>query len=115
MPAHVRKGDTVMIRSGSLKGQTGEVLRVDPKNERVFVKGVNLVTKHVRPNRINPKGAVITKEAPLHISKVSPVVGGKAVRVGFRTKADGSKVRVGRLKGADLGELGVVRKAKAKA
>lgn len=94
MPAHVIKGDTVMIISGSLKGQTGEVLRVDPDKQQVIIKGLNLRTKNIRPTRDNPQGSVITKEAPLHISKVQPVVDGKPSRVRFKTKPDGSKVRV---------------------
>ena len=112
MPAHVRKGDTVMIRSGALKGQVGEVIRVVPEDSKVYVKGLNLVTKHMKPTRLNPQGAVITKEAPLHISKVSPVVDGKAVRVGFRIKSDGTKVRVARHSGKDLKELGTVSTGK---
>lgn len=94
MPRHVRKGDTVMITSGDHKGRVGEILRVLPKKDRVIVKGINLRTKHLKPTRINPQGGIITKEAPLHISNVSPVVDGKAVRVRFRTRDDGTKVRV---------------------
>jgi large subunit ribosomal protein L24 len=116
MPAHVRKGDTVMIRSGALKGQVGEVLRVVPgdvpEETKVYVKGLNLVNKHMKPTRLNPQGAVITKEAPLHISKVSPVVDGKPTRVGFRIKPDGTKVRVARHAGKDIKELGTVSTAK---
>lgn len=108
MPAHVRKGDTVMVTSGHFKGQIGEILRVDPKNEAVFVKGINLKTKHVKPTRIAPQGGIITKEGPIHISKVSPVVDGKPVRVGFRVEKDGSKVRVARHGGKELKVLGVV-------
>ncbi len=108
MPAHVKKGDTVMITSGDLKGQIGEVLRVIPKTGRVVIKGLNLVTRHMKPTQANPKGGVITKEAPLHLSKVSPVVDGKPVRVGFRTEKDGSKVRVARHGGKEVKVLSVV-------
>lgn len=108
MPAHVRKGDTVMVTSGQEKGTVGEILRVDPKGDRVYIKGVNLRTKHLKPTKIAPQGGVITKEAPLHISKVSPVVDGKPVRVGFRMEKDGSKVRVARHGGKELKVLGVV-------
>lgn len=102
MPAHVIKGDTVVIISGSLKGQTGEVLRVNPDKQQVILKGLNLRTKNVRPTRTNPQGSVITKEAPMHISKVQPVVDGKPTRVRFATKADGSKVRVAAKGGKEL-------------
>ena len=108
MPAHVKKGDTVYIRSGDHKGATGEVIRVITKSQSVVIKGVNLRTKHMRPRQRNPQGGVVTIEAPIHMSKVSPVVDGKPVRVGFRVKSDGSKVRVGRKGGKDLSELSVV-------
>lgn len=115
MPAHVRKGDQVMVTSGQYKGRVGEIIRVDPKNENVVVKGINLKTKHLRPTRLAPQGGVITKEAPLHISKVSPVVDGKAVRVGFRIEKDGSKVRVARHGGKEIKVLGVVHGPRKKA
>jgi large subunit ribosomal protein L24 len=108
MPAHVKKGDTVYIRSGDNKGMTGEVIRVNTKSDSVVIKGINLRTKHMRPSQANPQGGVITREAPIHMSKVSPVVNGKPVRVGFKTKADGSKVRVARSGGKELKELSVV-------
>lgn len=94
MPAHVIKGDTVMIISGSHKGRTGEVIRVIPDKQQVVVKGLNLKTKTLRPTQKNPQGGVITKEAPLHMSKVQPVVDGKPTRVRFQVREDGSKVRV---------------------
>jgi len=112
MPRHVRKGDTVMVTSGSSKGQVGEIMRVLTKFDKVLVKGINLQTKHLRPTRESPQGGIITKEMPLHISKVSPVVDGKAVRVGFRTDADGSKVRIARHAGKELKVLGIVHQAR---
>jgi len=108
MPAHVKKGDTVYIRSGDHKGQTGEVIRVITKSQSVVIKGVNLRTKHLRASQANPQGGIVSKEAPVHMSKVSPVVDGKPVRVGFKVKADGSKVRVARKGGKELAELSVV-------
>ncbi len=112
MPRHVRKGDTVIVRSGDFKGMTGEVLRVITKDDTVVVRGVNVHTKHLKPSRMNPQGGIISKELPLHMSKVSPVVDGKAVRVGFRLEADGSKVRIARKRGVDSGVLGKVRGAR---
>jgi large subunit ribosomal protein L24 len=111
MPAHVRKGDLVMVTSGSHKGKTGTIMRVDPDAQRVVIKGINLRTKHLKPTRINPQGGIITREAPVHISNVSPVVDGKPTRVRFTTKPDGTKVRVAARNGA---ELGTVRAAGAK-
>lgn len=107
MAKHVRKGDSVMITAGDHKGKVGEIIRVDPTNERVFVKGINLRTRHLRPTRTNPQGGIITKEAPIHISNVSPVVDGRAVRVRFTIRDDGSKVRVAAT--SDEKVLGTVR------
>lgn len=105
MPAHVIKGDQVMIISGDEKGKTGEVIRVNPDKEQVIVKGLNLRTKHLRPTQQNPQGGVITKEAPLHWSKVQPVVDGKPTRVRFSVKPDGSKVRIAAKGGKQLSVL----------
>jgi len=102
----------VQITSGSLKGTVGEVIRVMPDAQQVIVKGVNLRTKHLRPTRINPQGGVMTKEAPIHLSKVSPVVDGKPVRIGFQIREDGSKVRVARHGGKVLKVLGEIRGAR---
>lgn len=105
---HVRKGDTVMVTSGDFKGVTGEVVRVIPKHDQVIVKGVNVVTKNLKPSKQQPQGGQVTAEMPIHMSKVNPVVDGKPTRVRFTTKADGTKVRVA-VKGNK--ELGVIRKA----
>ena len=109
MPSHVRKGDQVMVTQGADKGKVGEVLRVIPKDDRVIVRGIALRTKHVKPTQRNPQGGVFTKETPIHISNVSPVVDGKPTRVRFEVKPDGSKVRVAARGGK---ELGVVRGAR---
>jgi large subunit ribosomal protein L24 len=112
MARHVRKGDTVIVTSGSMKGTTGEILRVITDKDQVILKGVNLKTKHMRPTRVNPQGGIITKEAPIHISNVSPVVDGKPTRVRFETKSDGSKVRVAVRGGKTLGTLRGASKSK---
>jgi large subunit ribosomal protein L24 len=109
MARHVRKGDTVIVNSGDHKGSVGEILSVDPSNNSVVVKGVNLKTKHVRPTRQGQVGGIIQKEMPLHMSNVNPVIDGKASRVRFIIKPDGSKTRVA-VKGGK--ELGVVSPAK---
>lgn len=110
MPKHVRKGDQVIVTSGDHKGQTGEVLEVITKTDRVVVKGVNLRTKHVKPTQVNPQGGIVSKEMSIHISNVSPVVDGKPTRVRFESKSDGSKVRVAARGGKSLGEVKGPRK-----
>ncbi|MEX2217881.1 MAG: 50S ribosomal protein L24 [Phycisphaerales bacterium] len=107
MARHVRKGDTVVITSGANRGRIGEILRVIPDDDRVIVKGINLRTKHLKPTRDN-QGGIITKEAPIHISNVSPAVDGKPTRVRFEVRKDGSKARVA-VKGGKV--LGMVKGA----
>ncbi|MBY0312172.1 MAG: 50S ribosomal protein L24 [Phycisphaerales bacterium] len=114
---HVRKGDLVMVTSGSHKGKTGTIMRVmvgaSADDTRVIIKGLNLRTKNLRPTQRNPQGGVITREAPIHVSNVSPVDGkGKATRVRFKTNADGSKLRVAATTGETLGQA--IRSADAK-
>ena len=106
MASHVRKGDSVIVTAGNNRGTIGEILRVIPKEDRVVVAGVNIRTKHVKPTQQNPQGGLLRQEMPIHISNVSPAVDGKASRVRFDTKKDGSKVRVAVRNGE---ELGVVR------
>ena len=69
--AEIKKGDTVVIRSGKDKGRTGTVLQVLPKDEKVVVQGVNIAARHRKPSQQNPQGGIDRFEAPLHISKVS--------------------------------------------
>lgn len=113
MARHIKQGDLVTIITGESAGRTGRVLRVDAKKDRVYVEGVNVRKRHVRPSQQNPQGGRVEKEMPIHISNVQPVSPstGKPTRVRFVTKDDGSKVRVA-VRGGD--ELSVLKKAKAK-
>lgn len=80
---HIKKGDTVMVIAGDSKGQQGRVLAVDVEKEKILVEGVNIVSKHSRPTNQNPKGGIIEKEAPIHVSNLKLIDGsGKPVRVG---------------------------------
>ena len=89
----IKKGDTVMVIAGSSKGKEAKVLSVDTDKKKVVVEGVNVVTKHSKPSAGNPNGGIITKEAPIDISNVMLVEGGKATRVGFKvTKDENGKV-----------------------
>lgn len=110
MPRHVRKGDMVMVTAGNDRGSVGEVLRVLTKQDRVVVQGVNIRAKHLRPTQANPRGGIVRREMPIHISNVSPVVNGEATRVRFQTKDDGSKVRVAAKDGSELHVLHGKRK-----
>ncbi|CAN5785935.1 hypothetical protein BH11PLA1_BH11PLA1_22780 [soil metagenome] len=103
MPAHVKTGDRVIVTSGDFKGAVGTVRRVIPDKQRVVVEGVNTVTRHQKPTRTNPQGGTVTREAPIHMSKVSPVVDGKPSRVRYLTKPDGGKVRIAVRGGGEFG------------
>lgn len=104
MARHVRKGDSVKVIAGDAKGQTGRVLRVLPDENKVIVEGVNVHARHVKPSQRNPRGGTVSKEMPIHLSNVQPVVDGRATRVRFQTRDDGSKVRVAARGGATIGE-----------
>lgn len=100
----VRTGDTVKVLSGKDAGVTGEVLRAMPREGRVVVKGVAKVKKAMRPTQANPRGGIITKEAPIYVSRVQLICPscGKPTRVGHGTGADGKKVRICKKCGAEF-------------
>jgi large subunit ribosomal protein L24 len=101
MAMKVKKGDRVVVLSGKDKGKRGEVIDNLPKEGRVVVRGVNIMTRHVKPSQEDPQGGLKRVEAPLHVSKVAledPKTG-KPTRVGFRVNDDGSKVRVAKRSG----------------
>ncbi|MFI4956195.1 MAG: 50S ribosomal protein L24 [Gammaproteobacteria bacterium] len=100
--AKILKGDEIIVIAGKSKGQTGRVAAVYPRDERVLIDGVNLVTKAVRPNpQLNIQGGLEKREAPLHISNVAILnpKTQKADRVGYSVAKDGAKVRVFRSSG----------------
>ncbi|WP_207790381.1 50S ribosomal protein L24 [Sandaracinobacter neustonicus] len=97
--AKIKKGDTVVILSGKDKGREGQVVKSLPKDGKVVVSGVNMISRHTKPSQADPEGGVKRREAPIHVSNVAikdPKTG-KAARVGFEVR-DGKKVRV--LKGS---------------
>jgi len=80
---HIKKGDNVMVIAGNNKGSSGRVLFVDKQKQRAIVEGINLVSKHTRPNADNPKGGIIKQEAPVHISNLMVIdKTGKPTRIG---------------------------------
>ena len=95
----IKKGDTVKVIAGKDTGSTGKVIRVDAKNNKVLVEGVNMATKHTKPSAANQNGGIIHQEAALDISNVMLVVDGEATRVGFEVR-DGKKVRIAKKTGA---------------
>ena len=93
--AKIKKGDSVVIRSGKDKGRSGTVLQVMPKDGKVLVEGVNVAARHRKPSQANPQGGIDRIPVPMHISKVALAdpKDGKPTRVRFETK-DGKKLRV---------------------
>ena len=93
---HVKKGDTVVILSGKDKGKQGKVLEVSPKEQKVIVDHINMVTKHVKPRKMGEAGGIVKAEGAMYACKVQLVCPkcGKPTRAGHKLLADGSKVRV---------------------
>ena len=106
----VRRGDTVTVIGGKDRGKTGKVLRVDPRRQRVFVEGLNMVKRHQRPQQVRDAqraesvGGVIEKEGPIHVSNVMLVdpKENKPTRVGIERGEDGARRRVSRRSGAHI-------------
>ena len=100
----VRRDDQVLVISGKDRGKTGRVLRVDPKAERVYVEGLNIVKRHQRPRPgSTDPGGVIEKEGPIHISNVMLLdpQDNKPTRVGI-LREDGKRFRVAKRTGNRL-------------
>ncbi|MGI6537725.1 MAG: 50S ribosomal protein L24 [Caldicoprobacterales bacterium] len=93
---HVKKGDTVEIISGKDKSKRGKVLTALPKEGKIIVEGVNILTKHRKPRSVGEEGGIIKVEGPIYASKAMLVCNkcNKATRVGRRILEDGTKVRV---------------------
>ncbi|SFG95693.1 50S ribosomal protein L24 [Pedobacter insulae] len=100
----IRKGDLVKVIAGDSKGQQGKVQEVIVAKNRIIVEGINLVSKHTKPNAATPNGGIIKKEAALHISNVQLVdpKTGKTTRVGRKLNADGKLVRVAKISGEEI-------------
>ena len=99
----IKKGDTVYVNAGNDKGKTGKVLSVSPAKERVIVEGINMVSKHTKPNAKQPQGGIIKQEAPIHISNLNLIdpKSGKPTRVGFQLDGD-KKVRIAKKSGEEI-------------
>ena len=99
---NIKKGDTVYVNAGNDKGKTGKVLEVIRDKERVIVEGVNMVSKHTKPNPKNPQGGIVKQEAGIHISNVNLVdANGKATKVAHK-EVDGKKVRIAKTTGEEI-------------
>jgi large subunit ribosomal protein L24 len=91
---HIKKGDMVFVNAGDDKGKQGRVLEIFTKKGKAIVEGVNIISKHTKPNTENPQGGIVKKEAPINISNLMLVCPetGKATRIG-REERNGKLVR----------------------
>ena len=96
----IRKGDRVVVIAGKDKGKQGDVVRVIPTENRAVVMGVNMARRHTRQTAAQ-EGGIISKEMPIHVSNLAlrDPKDGKPTRVGYKTLADGKKVRVAKRSG----------------
>ena len=101
---HVRKGDQVIVITGEYKGQQGRILEINRDKSKAIVEGINMVSKHTKPNAKAPQGGILKKEGPIHISNLNVVdpSSGKATRIGRRLNADGNLVRYAKKSGEEI-------------
>ena len=99
----LKKGDLVMVRSGKDKGKTGKVVSTHPQENKVTVEGINIVKRHVKPNRAHPQGGIIEMAKPIWVSKVGIVeaTSKKPARIGYQLEG-GKKVRVYKSTGKEI-------------
>ena len=100
----LKKGDTVMVRSGKFKGQTGQITEVHPKTNQVTVEGVNIVKRHTKASRSQPQGGILEVTKPIHVSKVGiyDPVKKKPSRIGYKFDKNNQKVRIYKTSGKEI-------------
>jgi large subunit ribosomal protein L24 len=100
----IKKGDQVMVITGESKGQKGRVLEVNREKERILVEGINMVSKHTKPNAKSPQGGILKKEAPVHISNLMVIdpASGKPTRVGKKLNEKDKLVRYSKKSGEEI-------------
>ena len=101
---HIKKGDIVYVNTGVDKGKTGRVLRVFVEKQRAIVEGLNMVSKHTKPNAKSPQGGIEKKEAAIHISNLNVVdpKTGKPTRIGRKDDGKGKLVRYAKKSGEEI-------------
>jgi len=101
---HIKKGDTVIVTAGNSKGQQGRVLEIIRAKDRAIVEGVNMASKHKKPNTETPQGGIVKTEAPIHISNLMLVdpSNGKPTKIGRRLNDKGKLVRFAKKSGEEI-------------
>ena len=101
---HIKKGDIVFVNAGDSKGDSGRVLKVFVKENRALVEGINMVSKHTKPNAKSPQGGIVKKETPIHISNLSvkdPKTGAPT-RISRKLNDKGVLVRISKKSGEEI-------------
>ena len=109
MPARLKTGDEVIVIGGKDRGKRGKILRIDPKHQRVFIEGLNMIKRHQKPRQVagdqraEQVGGVIEREGPIHVSNVMMIdpKDGKPTRIGVEVE-DGKRFRIAKRSGARL-------------
>jgi len=101
---HIKKGDQVMVNAGEYKGQKGRVLDVDRDKGRAIVEGVNMVSKHTKPNAKSPQGGITKQEASVHLSNLNLVdpSTGEGTRIGRKLNDNNKLVRYAKKSGEEI-------------
>ena len=101
---HIKKGDTVYVNTGEDRGKTGRVLQVLVNKDRAIVEGINMISKHSKPNAQNPKGGIEKMEASVHISNLNLVdpKTGEPTRIGRKADSKGKLVRYAKKSGEEI-------------
>lgn len=100
----LKKGDTVVVRSGKYKGKTGKITATHPSENKVTVEGINIVKKAVKPNQAHPQGAIVEITKPIWVSKVSIVepTSKKPSKIGYKLDGKGGKTRIFKKSGKEI-------------
>ena len=101
---HIKKGDIVIVNTGEYKGQQGRVLELNRDKFRAIVEGVNMVSKHTKPNAANPQGGITKQEAPVHLSNLNLIdpSTGEATRIGRKLNDNNKLVRYAKKSGEEI-------------
>ncbi len=101
---HIKKGDTVYVNTGEWKGRQGRVLDVSTSGYKAIVEGINMVSRHTKPNARNPEGGIIKKEAPIHISNLMLIdsASGEPTRIGRKRDEKGRLIRYSKKSGEEI-------------
>lgn len=100
----LQKGDTVVVRAGKYKGRTGKILATHPMDNTITVENINVIKRHMKPNRKYPQGGIIEMTKPMPVGKVGiydPSTK-RAAKISYKVQKDGTKVRIYKKSGKEI-------------